>query len=48
MPKYSMYSPISHPVLTTCCDARLRSASRHYNNPLHPTSLVGIRVARAL
>ncbi len=28
--------------------ARLRSASRYYNSPLHPTSLVGIRVARAL
>lgn len=28
--------------------ARLRSASRYYNSPLHPTSRVGIRVARAL
>lgn len=28
--------------------ARMRSASRYYNSPLHPTSMVGIRVARAL
>ncbi len=28
--------------------ARLRSASRYYNSPLHATSLVGIRVARSL
>lgn len=28
--------------------ARLRSASRYYNSPLHPTSLLGIRVARSL
>lgn len=27
---------------------RLRSASRYYNSPLHPTSRVGIRVARAM
>ena len=28
--------------------ARLRSASRYYNSPLHATSVVGFRVARAL